>query len=234
MNRGKNFPSLLEITFSASGARAAALRGQVVVIIDVIDMSTTAEGCLEAGALTVLGASPDRTNVVPTDPVAIGRYAASVADEHQAEVLVVAEPRVADGDERRGRIKKLLAGLDESGGRLRDIIPNLGAETPKLCDMKDQVVVIASNAGGVAFDAAFTVKPTAVTTATVARTLKKKAMEATRVGAERALSLARKHRTGITLVAASANAVEDFLGAQEICRQLLAADFLRMPPERMP
>lgn len=226
--------NLLEITFSASGARAAALRGQVVTIIDVIDMSTTAEGCLEAGALTVLGASPDRTNPVPIDPEAVGEYAGTLAQESKTEVVVVAEPRVAGDDERRGRISRLLGGVEHTGAPLQEVLPNLGAETPKLIDLENKVVVIASHAGGVAFDAAFTAKAAAVTTATVARTLKKRANEATRVGAERALALARELGTGITVVAASANAVEDFLGAQEICRQLLAVGFLKLPPNTTP
>jgi hypothetical protein len=45
----------------ASGAREAARAGLMVMIVDVIDMSTTLESALDAGAAAVLGASPDFT-----------------------------------------------------------------------------------------------------------------------------------------------------------------------------
>lgn len=46
---------MITVTTDASGAYQAACSGQVVVIVDVIDMSTTLEAALQEGAALVLG-----------------------------------------------------------------------------------------------------------------------------------------------------------------------------------
>ncbi|WP_198142388.1 hypothetical protein [Syntrophaceticus schinkii] len=48
---------VITVTTDASGAYHAACSGQVVVIVDVIDMSTTLEVAIQEGAALVLGAS---------------------------------------------------------------------------------------------------------------------------------------------------------------------------------
>ena len=67
-------------TFNASGALRAAKLDFVVVIVDVIDMSTSAEAAIEKGAISVLGASPDISKVpVYVNPYKIGLAAGSRA-----------------------------------------------------------------------------------------------------------------------------------------------------------
>jgi hypothetical protein len=70
------------VTSDASGAQQAAKEGYLVMIVDVIDMSTTLESALEAGAAVVLGGSPDFTRApVEVDPEGVGRHAARLARE---------------------------------------------------------------------------------------------------------------------------------------------------------
>ena len=57
------------LTADASGAQKAARQGMLVMIVDVIDMSTSLESAIDAGALAVFGASPDYTRApVETSP----------------------------------------------------------------------------------------------------------------------------------------------------------------------
>ena len=59
MARFKN----IRVTTDASGAQQAAREGLLVMVVDIIDMSTTLESALDAGAYRVLGASPDFTRL---------------------------------------------------------------------------------------------------------------------------------------------------------------------------
>ncbi|HOB21386.1 MAG TPA: hypothetical protein PKI30_00880 [Bacillota bacterium] len=85
---------LLTLTTDASGAREAALRGQLVVVVDVIDMSTTCEAAYQNGAAAVFGASPDKTSSpVPQNPEQLAAWAAEEAKRLGTSLVVAAEPR---------------------------------------------------------------------------------------------------------------------------------------------
>lgn len=213
---------LVTVTVNASGAAAAARQGLVVVVVDVIDMSTTAEGLLEAGAALVIGASPDQTRApVPVEPRQRGLEAGRRARELGTGVILVAEPRYGSEAERKARCQQALAGLAEAGLEPELVLPNLGAETAKMADCKDKVILLVSDTGGVAFDAALTAGAPAVVTATIARTIGKRGNEPARCGVERARQLARQLNTGVAVVAASGNSLEDVLAAEYLGRLLL-------------
>jgi hypothetical protein len=211
------------LTVNASGAAAAARQGQVVVIVDVIDMSTTCEAALDAGALAVYGAAADFARCpVETNPDQIGQLAGGQAVTVGTEVILVAEPRVGTDEERMGNASKVLRGLEQVGAPVGAILPNIGAETVKLVDFHGKVVVAATGTGGVAYDAAVTAGAPAVLTATVARTMKKRGTAPAREGAQRALNKAKKLGTGITVVAATANSLEDILAAEYIVKEIIS------------
>ncbi|MCL2337103.1 MAG: hypothetical protein FWC60_06750, partial [Firmicutes bacterium] len=96
------------------------------------------------------------------------------------------------------------------------------AETVKLYDLRGKVLIAATGAGGVAFDAAMTAGAPAVVTGTVARTRHKKGEVPARDAARRAAALARETGAGVTVVAASGNSLEDILAAEFITRLILA------------
>ncbi|AVX20073.1 MULTISPECIES: hypothetical protein [Carboxydocella] len=213
---------LVTVTVNASGAAAAARQGLVVVIVDVIDMSTTAEGLLEAGAAAVIGASPDQTRApVAVQPRQRGMEAGQKARELGTGVILVSEPRYGQEEERRARCQKALAGLAETGLTPELVLPNLGAETAKMADFAGKVILLVSDTGGVAYDAAVTAGAPAVLTATIARTIGRRGTEPARLGAERARLKARELGTGVAVVAASGNSLEDVLAAEYIGRLLL-------------
>lgn len=213
---------LVTMATDASGAARAARLGQVVVVVDVIDMSTTLEAMLDEGAMAVYGAAPDAASVpVPIDPVWVGRQAGEFACSSGAGVLLVAEPRVGSAEERLSGVQKVLKGIRDSGAAVELVLPNLGAETVKLADVKRRVVVAATGSGGVAFDAALTAGAPAVLTGTVARTAKKKGTASAMVAVERALNAARHLKADIAVIAASGNSVEDILAAEYIFNLLL-------------
>ncbi|SHF28711.1 hypothetical protein SAMN02745133_02256 [Desulforamulus putei DSM 12395] len=215
------------LTANASGAARAAREGLVVMVVDVIDMSTTLEAALDAGALAVLGASPDGASPpVELNPAAIGRRAAEMALAAGTGVVLVTEPRVGTDRERAENASRLLAGVCQAGAEVTAIIPNLGAETPKICDLAGKVVVAATGTGGVAYDAAFTAGAPAIITGTVARTLKKKGSAPARAAARRAIEAAHQYNTGICVVAASANSLEDLLAAEYIMKAIIEEGFL--------
>lgn len=216
MARFKN----IRVTTDASGAQQAAREGLLVMVVDVIDMSTTLESALDAGAYRVLGASPDFTRApVAVDPEDIGRKAAGVAREAGTGIVVVSEPRVGSDQERLARCQKLLRGIESQGGRIEAVVPNLGAETPRITAMEDRVVVAVTDTGGVAFDAAFQVNP-GVVTGTVARTLAQKGLQPALTAVRRAKNL-MQDKAGIAVVAASRNSLEDVLAAQFIANLLM-------------
>lgn len=206
----------------ASGAAEAARSGRVVVIVDVIDFSTTMEAALDAGALAVLGAAPDAaTPPVAVNPGLVGKMAGETAINNNTDVVLVAEPRVGDDEARLAGAGKALAGLKITGARIGAVLPNLGAETPRLADLSGRVVLGATGTGGVAFDAAVAAGAPLVLTGTIARTLKKKGLAPAKEAAQRAVEAARRYQTGIAVVAATGNSLEDVLAAEYIFKQII-------------
>jgi hypothetical protein len=216
----ENSPRVETLT-DASGAVRAARKGRIVVVVDVIDMSTTLEGALDAGAVAVFGASPDTTRApVMVDPFHVGVVSARAAREHQTGIIIVSEPRVGDEQIRLDRCRRLQAGVRENGGEIVAIIPNMGAETARIFEMSGLVVAAATDTGGVAYDAALQAGGI-VTTGTVARTLRKKGLEPALAAAKRAITLYEEHgASGIAVIAASGNSWEDVLAARFIARQI--------------
>ncbi len=205
----------------ASGAYNAAREGLLVMIVDVIDMSTTLESALDAGAFMILGASPDVNRApVKVDPEGMGRLAAREAREGRRGIVLVAEPRAGTEKERITRCQKVIRGIESEKGLIEAIVPNLGAETPKLTEMKDRVVLAVTETGGVAYDAAFQAGGRVIT-GTVARTLTQKGLQPALSACKRARASFGAHHTGIAVIAASRNSLEDVLGAQYIAGLLL-------------
>ena len=218
------------LTVNASGAVKAAEANNVVMIVDVIDMSTTLEAAIDAGALCVFGASPDQCRApVRLSPEEIGRQAGMLAVREGTKVVVVSEPRVGTEEERRARSARVISGIEEAGALVEAVFPNAGAETAKLGDFKGKVVVAVSDTGGVAYDAAVTAGAPVVLTGTIARTVHKKGPEPARAAAKRAMEAAARSGTGIAVVAASANSLEDILAAEYIVREIIAMGFTARP-----
>lgn len=213
---------ILTVASDASGSARAAGLGQVVVIVDVIDMSTTLEAMLDEGALAVFGAAPDAARApVPVDPAGVGLKAGKLACALSTGVVVVAEPRVGSDTDRQSGIQKVLRGIRDSGAVVEAVLPNLGAETVKLAGIKGRVVVAATSSGGVAFDAAIAAGSPSVLTGTVARTAKKKGVFPAAAAADRALKAALEFKTDIAVIASSGNSIEDVLAAGYIYNLLL-------------
>ena len=213
----------VSLTVNASGAAAAAKNGQVVVVVDVIDMSTTCEAAIDAGVLAVYGAAPDNTRCpVEIDPRKVGLIAGRSAVQANTDIVLVCEPRVGTDQQRLSSATRVINGVQESGAKIAAVIPNLGAETSKLADLSGRILLVASNTGGVAFDAALTAGAPAVLTATVARTMQKKNTAPALAGAVRAIKKAKELQTGITVVAASANSLEDILAAEYLVKLIIS------------
>jgi len=213
---------IVKMTVNASGAAAAGAGGDVVVIVDIIDMSTTLEAALDEGALAVFGAAPDKaTPPVAVNPFKIGQLAGKLAVAKGVGVVLVGEPRVGSDKERLAGMSKTVAGLQQAGAVVKAVLPNLGAETVKLYELRGKVLIAATGTGGVAFDAALTAGAPAVITGTVARTRHKKGHAPARAAAQRAVDKARELGTGISVVAASGNSLEDILAAEFITRLIL-------------
>ena len=226
----KLWAETLNITSNPSGAAAAARSGNVVMIVDLIDMSTTAESALEAGALDVLGASPDQNNEVPVtvNPEKIGDIAGKKAVKHDSEVIVAAEPRLLTDDDksRLDSIQYVLKGIDKAGGVLGKVVSNLGKDVCKQADFSEKILIVVSAAGGTAYDAAFNYGAPEVITGTIARTNKMAGEEPAETAASRAVAIAEKHKCGISIVASSSNSLEDVLAAELIGRKILEHGFL--------
>ena len=219
----------LNLTFNASGAAEGARRGDVVVVVDVIDMSTSAEAALEAGALAVFGAAPTGCKTpVNLNPDRMGYLAGKKALKHKTPLIVVTEPRYGDDEERKKRAELALAGVVRSGAEANLIIANIGSEITKLADFKEKVVLFVTDTGGVAFDAAYNNGAPAVLTATVARTPLKKGSEPARIGVLRAIETANKLNSGITIVAASSNSLEDVLAGEYLMKMAIGEGFLNL------
>lgn len=221
-------PRRLEVAFNASGAAEAGGRGRVVAVVDVVDSATSAEAAVAAGAAEVLGASPAGLRApARLDPGAVGRRAAGLAGKLGAEVVVVSEPRVGTDEDRRGRCLPVLQALRTSGVAY-ELVPNQGAEVPRLVDLKGRVVVVVSATGGTAFDAALTAGAPAACFATTARVEGLTGWEVAHMGAQRAIGLAEEHEVHVTVVAATANSTDDVLGAFEVARAIIGQGFLRL------
>lgn len=210
------------MTADASGAAWAAGQGLVVVIIDVIDMSTSLEAALDEGAAAVYGASPDVAEPpVDVNPERVGRLAGEKARSLGTDVVLIAEPRSGGDEPRLDATRKVRAGIAAAGAAVGAVLPNLGASVYGLTDFKGRVVVAATSTGGVAFDAAVTAGAPAVLTGTIARTRHKKGTLPAEQAAARAFAACTRLATGVAVVAASGNSREDVLAAQHIFHLLL-------------
>ncbi|MBU7007698.1 hypothetical protein [Phosphitispora fastidiosa] len=217
------------LTVNASGAVKAAEAKNVVMVVDVIDMSTTLEAALDAGALRVFGASPDASRApVKLSPETIGEMAGRAAREAGTGVIIISEPRVGTEEERRARAGRTIRGVLSTGALIDAVYPNIGAETTKLGEFSGKVVVAVTDTGGVAYDAAVTAGAPAVITGTIARTIKKRGSEPARAAAKRAVAAAEQAGTGISVVAASANSLEDILAAEYIMRLIIEEGFIAL------
>jgi len=224
----------LSLTFNASGAVEAARRGDVVIIVDIIDMSTSAEVALESGALAVFGAAPAGSKApVNLNPDRLGYLAGKTALKYKTQLIIVAEPRYGGEEERRKRSDTALQGIIRSGAVVESILPNIGSEISQLADFQNKVALFISDTGGVAFDAAYNNGAPAVITATVARTPGKKGVASALAGIERALELSEKFNCGISVVAASSNSMEDVLAGKYLMQLILNKGFLNLTgPEK--
>lgn len=219
----------VNVTVNATGAAAAAKQGQLVMVVDVIDMSTTLEAALDAGAIAVFGASPDNSRApVKLDPKAIGMEAGAMAVEHGTDVILISEPRVGTDEERLQRASKAVSGIVKARAKIGAVVPNNGAETAKLVDFSGRVVLAVTDTGGVAYDAARTAGAPAVITGTIARTMMKRGSAPAEAAAERACKLAGQLGVGITVVAATANSLEDILAAEHIARLIIEQGFTKL------
>ncbi len=208
-------------TSDASGAYQAAQEGLLVMVVDVIDMSTTLESALDAGAAAVLGSSPDFTRApVPVFPEEMGKIAGRMAQQLGTEIILVAEPRSGTEADRIARCRKVLHGIEKEKGCIKAVLPNLGHEAPRMADMKDKIVVAVTDTGGVAYDAAFSVAGKVIT-GTVARTYGQKGIQPAYTAVKRAKKMMRELDCGIAIVAASRNSLEDVLAAQYLANLLL-------------
>lgn len=204
------------LTTDASGAQKAAREGMLVMIVDIIDMSTTLESAIDAGAFAVFGASPDHTKApVELAPEKVGREAGRLAKENGLDIILIAEPRVGSDAERLDRCRKVIKGIESQKAVIERVLPNAGAEVYKLCDFKNRVVVAVSDTGGVAYDAAF-LFARKVFTGTVARSMAKKGIEPALSAVNRVFHDYKAADSGIAVVAASKNSQEDILAARFI------------------
>ncbi|MDK2984680.1 MAG: hypothetical protein PWQ96_322 [Clostridia bacterium] len=211
----------VRVAYDASGASRAAKRGDIVIIVDVIDMSTTLETCIELGALAVFGASPKGSKApVKLDPLKIAKTAAKKALIANTPLVIVSEPRIGKDKDRERYCSHILGILREEGCIVDSIIPNIGKEIAGLISCKNKIVIAVTDSGGTAYDAAFC-EGAKVCTATIARTSQSKGIEPAKKGTLRALRLSRKYKKNITVVAASSNSMEDILAAQYISNLLL-------------
>ncbi|QGT98986.1 hypothetical protein SYNTR_0393 [Candidatus Syntrophocurvum alkaliphilum] len=211
----------ITISNDASGAYYAARENMLVMIVDVIDMSTTLESALDGQAYAVLGSSPDYTRApVQVSPENIGKEAVRLSKEIGEDIIIIAEPRVGDKSDRLKRCKKLITAIEKEKGNISDVLPNIGAEVAKMTDFKDKVVVAVTDTGGVAFDAAY-LQRKRVITGTVARTFKQKGVQPAVTAVNRALSTINEEDNGVAIIAASRNSMEDVLAAQFIYNLLL-------------
>lgn len=220
-----NYQNLI-VTTDASGAVLGANLGHLVIIVDVISLSTSLLTAEEGGALAVYGASPDKTRApVTVNPYRIGNIVALEAKTNNTGIIVVTEPRIGSDDERLKNASKAIKGVRDAGGVIEAVVPNIGSEITKLVDFSEKVVLGVSDTGGVAFDAAFQLGAPLIF-GTVARTLKHKGEAPAFLIAKRAVELAKAKDIGITVTAASSNSLEDVLAAEYIAQCIRRLNFL--------
>lgn len=151
-----------------------------------------------------------------------------MAREENTSVILICEPRIGSEAERRAKATRVIGALEQAGANIEAVLANAGAETVKLTDFTGKVVVVVSDTGGVAYDAAVTAGAPAVLTGTVARTLQKRGFEPARAAARRAIAAAARAGAGIAVVAASANSIEDILAAEYIVKAIIEEGFTAM------
>jgi len=207
------------MTKDASGAYEAAINGHIVVIVDIIDMSTSLETALEMGAVAVFGASPDQNHApVTANPEKIAMAAASIAQRLSTEVIIIGEPRFAGKEEEMRNCQRLVNKLTEMNVEISDFVPNVGKEVWTFTNFEKKIVIAVTGTGGAAFDAAYNAEGGGiVTTATVARTKYMKGEAPALKGVYRAKNLASELKRDISYVAASSNSYEDILAAKYLC-----------------
>ncbi len=206
----------ISVTADASGAVNAANNGDIVVIVDVIDMSTTLETCLEEGAAAVFGASPNKKNLpVKVYPEKIVKKAVGLALKLNTSIVIIGEPRIGEDIKRYKNCEHIIELVKREGLKIEKIIPNLGKEVAKLISLKNKIIIAVTDSGGIAFDAAYGCG-VQVCTATIARTIKSKGIIPAKNGAIRAINLSKKYNSDISVIAASSNSIEDVLAAKYI------------------
>lgn len=212
------------VGFNASGAARAAKEGYVVLIVDIIDMSTSLEAAFDGGAAFIFGASPDKVQTpVKVNPFGIGFIAGQKALELESEVVIITEPRWGTEIERSNNCSEVIKGIKKAGATILDIIPNLGAEVIRIVDFQDKIVVCVSDTGGVAYDAAFQYSEKIVT-GTIARTPKMKGNQSALKAVQRVLNLAQGEN--IAVIAASSNSLEDVLAANYLSQIIISSGYL--------
>lgn len=216
---------IVNLSANASGAVRAAQQGDLVIVVDVINMSTTAEGALEAGALAVFGVASQKSSLSVVNPKRVGYLAGLKAVENKTDIILVTEPRVGTDEERKANAFSAILGMEEAGAKIGAILPNIGAETIKLTSWENRVVVLATDSGGVVFDAALNNGSPLVLTGTIARTLKQKGNQAAKRIAREAVKKAGELNCQISVVAASSNALEDVLAGEYIARCIMEEGF---------
>lgn len=220
---------VLNVSFNTSGAYQAGKRGDVVVVVDVVDMSTTAESIIESNAISIYGVAPKGVSLpVETDYKKIAALAINDAKNNKTSVVLVAEPRIANDSDRRKAVEDIIREIEKNGINVDCIVANQGIETPKLADFTKKVAIIASQTGGSTFDAANHAGASKVLTGTVVRTMKSTGYENIEKAAERAINAAKKSNKGITVVAATANSYDDNAAAQQICNEIIRKGFLSL------
>ena len=93
-------------------------------------------------------------------------------------------------------------------------------------DMNKRVVVAVSDTGGVAYDAVLTAGGRALI-GTVARTYRQKGIEPATTAVKRALHELNDNYSGIAIVAASRNSMEDVLAAQFVANMIIQGTSLK-------
>lgn len=214
--------SFLNVAYNLSGALEAVRQGRFVILVDVIDMSTSLESVLTKGALQVWGAATREKKSPWTNPYRIGQAAAREAKSLGAEIVLISEPRSGSRAERMKKAEDVLAGVASEGMEVRNVVPNIGAETGLLLDWRNKIAIAVTDSGGTIFDAVWQAGGK-ISTATVARVLHLKGPEPALIGIGRAM----KNAGGLplTLVAASSNALEDVLAVNYLSQLILTRNW---------
>jgi hypothetical protein len=164
---------------------------------------------------------------VKVEPGAIGRRAAAAAIREATDVVVIAEPRIGTEEERRSRALPVLQALRTQ--RIEyELAPNQGAELARAVRLRGRVAVIVSSTGGTAFDAAMAAGAPAACFATTGRIEGQTGWDVLQRGVRRAIDLALRNDSDLSIVAASANSSDDVLAAFELARAVIGEGFLQI------